>query len=139
MSGGRVAGGVLSLIGGAFIVLVVLINIDIVITGLPSVETIICWFLALVVGVLGLVGGILGLTSKRSGGGLALAAGIIAVVVGVIWFISPLGTFFDLAFPIFQYSVIVQYISTYWGVWFGVSIEGFLILIGGIVILASGD
>ncbi|MFX1294437.1 MAG: hypothetical protein ACFFD2_06230 [Promethearchaeota archaeon] len=131
MSAGKITGGIIALIGGAFVAIACLIVIESVFES-GSIIFIINWLINILVAVLAIVGGALGIASKGGAGGLALAAGIIAIICPIIgWVSENLVVMFILS----QYSLI-NYLTGYGFIWI-LSIESFIMLVGGIVILAS--
>ncbi len=130
MSGARTAGGVLAIIGGAgFLAGALFIPFSIFGPSFP-----LQLIIALIIGALALVGGIIGMTSsKNAGGGLSLAAGIAACAIGVIYFI-----FHITIFAIHDFALLESFFPFDYLV-FGLTIEAVLILIGGILLLASSD
>ncbi|MFX1294824.1 MAG: hypothetical protein ACFFD2_08220 [Promethearchaeota archaeon] len=129
MSAGKITGGIIALIGGAFVAIACLL----IPFNLPFAPIIIPnWLINLLVAVLAIVGGALGIASKGGAGGLALAAGIIAIICPIIGWVS--GNVY-IMFILSQYSLI-NFVTGYGFIWV-LSIESFIILVGGIVILAS--
>lgn len=132
MSSIRTAGGILGIIGGALILLDALPHIG----GLGSgnIEFIIRFLLTLTVVILGLVGGIVVLASETSGAGVVLAAGIIAVTCGVISFF--LGSYvYFLGINVYSFLGEITGILTI----FGISLEGIMLFVGGILAIAGKD
>ncbi len=131
MGGMRTAGAILGIVGAGFILAFVAISF--VAITLWTLNQWIIYMVLLTIGVLALVGGILTLTKENSGGGILLAGGIIAVVCGVVWFIFQ----FDFL-ELYNYSIlgmIVPYINYL----FGITLEGIIIFIGGILAVAGKE
>ena len=127
----RIVGGVLAVIGGAFI------SIWAFQTGVPhgygtpDYEKS-QWLVSLIVAGVALAGGALAIAGKKVGGGLALGAGIAMILFGILgqsdpttitnvhsFFYENYGWQIDLGFPLY--------------------IESIFMLAGGIVILASSS
>jgi hypothetical protein len=132
MSGIRFLGVILSLIGGAFLVINLLMEIDLIFTS-GSANAIINWVIVLIIALMGVVGGLVGLNGKRAGGIFAVIGTTIAVVCVILFFITLI--------PIFNmtnYSFII-YLMTQMGfaqIWiYGLPFEVFLMLAGGILII----
>lgn len=83
--------------------------------------------------VLAVIGGILGIAQKKAGGILALISGITLIVFTLIYLSMPLIFFWFATLP---YSFFAYYLGI--GMVF-LTIESIIILVGGIVGLASGS
>jgi len=130
MSAGRVFGGIIALIAGIFILTYNFAFVDLGVLNLGG-DFAFAWFINLIVAAFALIGGILGLASKN-GGGVALLAGILALVLGIIGsLVVPLSVMF------FQYSLFSN--LTHVGPWYGITLEEILMLLGGIIMLASSS
>ncbi len=129
MSAGRVIGGVIALIAGIFVLIACFMAMGLVFV-LGSGEIFIQWILNLVIGILALVGGIMGLASK-SGGGAAMVAGILSLVLGILSV-----TVLAFVYIGVQYSLFEQLMTL--GPWFGITLEAILMILGAIIMLASG-
>jgi len=132
MSGTRTAGGILGIIGGASILVSVLISISVLFSG-STVAELIAYILALTIGVLALVGGILSLATESSGGGLVLAAGIIAVACGVLYFFTSF-PYVHIRFYAFLSDLFLANLAT-----LGITVEGILIFVGGILAVVGKE
>jgi len=128
MSAGRVIGGLIALIGGMFVLIMCIINMQIAFS-LGS-DYIVAWLINLLMGLLALIGGIMGLASKK-GGGIAVAAGLLVFFLGILSF-----TTLSLYILFYQYSLFQTYMAI--GKWYGISLESILMILGGIIMLASG-
>ena len=131
--GTRTAGGILGLIGGALILIIVIIALK----NLTSFDTneMISFLIAALIAIFGLVGGIVALASDSSGGGLILAGGIIAITVGVVHHCMGFGFL-----EILPYSAIEMLLdmSSFGSIYIiGIPIEGILIFVGGILVLSD--
>ena len=118
MSGLRTAGGVLTIIGGSFTLIMVYYRNTFLTYG-TTIEKL-SWSLMVCVGILGLIGGIFGVNNRRLGGLLALAGGCIYIVVSL--FLGDIICYYSLGF----------FISWSCGV---VALESILMLVGGVLIL----
>ncbi len=139
MSGTRVAGGILGIIGGASILFAVLLMIPAVFGGPLNLMELIAYLLALTIGILALVGGIVSLASNSSGGAALLTGGIMAVACGVLWFI--LDFIMGLSLPFLDISG-YGFLSDllYANITFaGITIEGVLIFVGGILAIVGKE
>ncbi|MDD1777923.1 MAG: hypothetical protein LUQ65_07110 [Candidatus Helarchaeota archaeon] len=127
MSAGRVIGGLIALIGGMFVLIMCIINMEAVF--LMGGDALVAWLINLLLGLLALIGGIMGLASKK-GGGLAVAAGLLVLFLGILSFaVLSLWTLF------YQYSLFDTYMDI--GKWAGITLESILMILGGIIMLAS--
>jgi hypothetical protein len=133
MSAGKITGGILALVGGAFILFQALLFID-NIAGFP--DEVIGWFVNIAICSLAIVGGILGLTGKRAGGMLALIGGAFAIICGLIT------VYITWNMTLWPYSFFTSTLNLFdepYHLFAGISIEALLTLAGGIVIIASGS
>lgn len=128
MSAGRVIGGIIALIGGMFVLIMCFINMQIAFSF--GSDYIVAWVINLLIGLLAFIGGIMGLASKK-GGGVAIAAGLLVLFLGILSF-----TVLSLYILFYQYSLFSVYMSI--GKWYGISLESIFMILGGIIMLASG-
>ena len=137
MSAGRVVGGIIALVAGIFVLIPAILlytggQIDSYIA-MEYWDFVINWILYLVVAVIAIIGGILGLASK-GGGAPALIAGLIALIMGLLWILNVLPLYVPIS--LFQSIIIPGIIFTL----FGISIEAIMMILGGVIMLASrGD
>ena len=124
MGTGRIIGGIIALLAGALVV-VMCLQFTILITSTP-----VAWVLNLSVACLAIVSGILGFGTKRSAGWVALVAGLLAIICEIVATTDP-ATF---AGYLNQYSFFGGYILIPW-----VTVEAILMLLGGIIMLASAE
>ena len=129
MSAGRVIGGVIALIAGIFVLIACFMVMGLVFA-LGTGEIFIQWILNLVIGILALVGGIMGLASK-SGGGAAMVAGILSLVLGILSVTVVAFIFIGIQYSLFELLMTL-------GPWFGITLEAILMMLGAIIMLASG-
>ncbi|NVM30052.1 MAG: hypothetical protein HWN65_14510 [Candidatus Helarchaeota archaeon] len=129
MANRRVVGGVLALIGGLLVLITCLLSIGVLGLGEPYSTA---WIINLVVAAIALLGGILGLAKLRAGGFLLLLIGMVSIVCATIAGTAPYMSYNWWAFE--QYSLMawlagghVKYIS----------LEAALMVVGGIIIVAS--
>ena len=134
MGAAKIVGGILVLVGGAFILILLLMWMNFLIDG--QWDEISCWILNAAICSLAIVGGILGLVGKRSGGILAIIAGAVAILFGLI----TVYVTWDMAtWPISFFTSILLWFPEPTHIFAGITIESLLILAGGIVIVASGS
>jgi len=128
MSAGRVLGGIIALFGGLFVLLICFIRIQLFLA--MGDVALIDWVINLLIGFLALIGGILGLASK-SGGGVAIVAGLASLILGILS-----ATVLDFSTIFSQQS----FFNFYWniGPWIGITLEAILMIIGAVIMLASG-
>ena len=89
MSGNKVAGGIIALIGAAMALIPMFLIIDLIFMGLSLGA--IGLFIGLIVFIIALVGAILAITGKKSGAIICLVLGIIVIVVNFLtFFVSPM-------------------------------------------------
>jgi hypothetical protein len=138
LGAGRVVGGIIALIGGALILIHCIIATNLL-TDFGT-NYAIAWIINLLVALLAIIGGILGLASK-SGGIPALIAGLIALLLPILAYVigdlniaqmfSQLsGIYYYTGFFLFTLPSPMSMI---------VSIESLIILVGGIIMLASSS
>ena len=120
-------GGLIAITGGIFI----LIALIYIIPSLPYLFSINGWLIQLIVVIGVIIGGFFALKNKRYGGLIPLGAGIFYIVFSLIYNYNLL--------PVFRpFSFFLIVIDTSPPLWiFGIPIEAFLLLIGGLVILFS--
>jgi len=129
MSGLKIAGGILSLIGAA---LVLFMQVEYLWVHLFNWRLIILMILP----ITALVGGILALVGKRAGG-------VLALVVGAIWITIAILVNIDLAMSWMDYLMVLREFSFFYvyldfTLWHYVLIEIVLVLVGGILAVAGG-
>jgi hypothetical protein len=134
----KTIGGVLSLLGGAFVLIAALLAILSVNYG--TMTLFIYWFsayplmifLSIALGALAIIGGILSMKGKTVGG-------ILALIVGVLWLLGGiLSPTSDIFLMFLQPSLIYALISI--AIWFPLFIEPILVLVGGILgLVGSSD
>ncbi|MHA1276483.1 MAG: hypothetical protein ACTSQI_14530 [Candidatus Helarchaeota archaeon] len=125
---GKIIGSILALASGLFVLIsVFFLNIK---YHVPLSET---WMLVdLLLAILVIVGGILGLTGKKWGGAFAL-------IGGAVWLVGMLLAMTAGVWEIMIVSIFwIFFPSTIEVIYFGI-IEIMLAIIGGIIILASGE
>jgi hypothetical protein len=138
MGTGRVVGGIIALIGGVLILIHCLLAFSLL-TDFGFGYSV-GWILNLLVALLAIIGGILGITSK-SGGAPALIAGLMAILLPVLAFVignltiaqmfSQLsGIYYFTGFSLFTLPSPMSMI---------VSVESVIMLVGGIIMLASSS
>ncbi len=143
MGAGKVVGGIFSLIGGTFVLIPVLMNINSLISP-GNTEELVLMIINLLVALLALIGGIMGLASKK-GGALALIAGLMALLLPVIaWLIADpsIAQMFSQLSGFVGFFGLYIYILPVMGppvVFLTITIESVLILVGGISMLASSS
>ncbi|HUY00957.1 MAG TPA: hypothetical protein VMV49_15450 [Candidatus Deferrimicrobium sp.] len=76
----RVVGGILTILGGIFIVITCFFVLEAVLSS-PQTELLVAWIINLIIALLAIIGGLLGVASKKFGGGFALTAGITAISI----------------------------------------------------------
>jgi len=128
MSAGRVLGGILAFIAGIFVLIMCFLFME-AYFGLGG-NYAIAWVINLLIGLMALVGGIIGLASK-SGGGAAMVAGLLSFILGIL---SSVVVEFIVLFN--QFSLFEVYTSI--GPWLGITLECILMIIGAVIMLASG-
>lgn len=129
MSGLKIAGGILSLVGAA---LVLFMQVLYILTHTISPMI----FLYMIVPVIALVGGILLLAGKRAGGILALIAGAIWLTIAILVnFTVDVSWMSYLMLPP-TFSFFVEYL--HFTVWDFLFVEIVLVLVGGILGVAGG-
>lgn len=136
MSGLKVAGGIVALIGSVLVLLSVILGYLGVISLFQSVFAAvpINGIINLILALVALVGAILGMKGKRSGGALALAIGIVFILMGILMLMFEV-TNPILALTFMPASLFVGLI----GIGLGpATFEAIMILVGGILILAGG-
>lgn len=123
----RTIGGILSITAAIFILITLIYTIP----SLPYLFSINGWLVQLIVVVLVIIGGLLAFKNKRISGWLPLSAGVFYIIFSIIYNYNLL--------PVFRpYSFFLIVLDTSTPLWiFGIPIEAFLLLIGGIVILFS--
>ncbi|HUY00998.1 MAG TPA: hypothetical protein VMV49_15655 [Candidatus Deferrimicrobium sp.] len=129
MSSGRVVGGIIALIAGIFVIIECLVMRYVLIVYDPG-EHLIQWILNLVVGFVAVVGGIRGLALKR-GGIDAIVAGTLSLVLGILSVTVLSFTIIGIQYSLFEALLTI-------GPWFGITLETILIIVGAIIMLASG-
>lgn len=122
--GGRIAGGILALIGGAMLILKAFLTLFWLILLWPPMALV--FMTTLVCGILAVVGGILLLVDKLAGGILALIAGALGIIL----------TFFIAVPPFGMVDPLLVLYSFDTGV---IGIDPLLALVGGIVGIAVGS
>ena len=133
VSAAKIVGGILALVGGAFILIQVLGFLPTYFVG-PERTT--CMVLNLEITGLAILGGISGILGKRAGGILAIIAGELAIVFGLVT-VSITGT--EVVWPFSFFTSSLHWFPTLFHLFAGISIEALLILGGGITIVASGS
>jgi hypothetical protein len=129
VSGLKIAGGILALVGAALILIVLIINIP-VLSSPVFQEAQISWVLNLLVVILAIPGGIIGFTGRRSGGAIALVGPALFIMFSMIynWI-----TYSSIP----TYSFIEMFIYIF-GPYSQFSVEILMILAGSVMILGSG-
>jgi hypothetical protein len=133
MSAVKIVGGMLALVGGAFILLQILAFWPLFFMGL---EETICLIVNLTLTGLAVVGGILGLAGKTAGGILAIIAGALAIIFGII---TVYVTGNETVWPLSFFTSTLGWFMPPEHLFAGISIEALLILGGGITIMAGGS
>jgi len=129
MSAGRVVGGIIALIAGIFVLIACFMMWDDVFAIGPG-EYLIQWILNIVIGIIAMVGGIRGLASKR-GGIDAIIAGTLSLVLGILSVTVLAFTIIGIQYSLFEVLMTI-------GPWFGITLETILLIVGAIIMLASG-
>ncbi|NVM30133.1 MAG: hypothetical protein HWN65_14915 [Candidatus Helarchaeota archaeon] len=125
MSGVKILGGILALIGGVFVLLeTIRLNADWALGMWP-------WLINLLVALMALLGGIFGIKGQRGAGFVALIVGLLSIILGIVY----VSMGFDYRF--FQYSMFASYMNI--GLFYGISLEAILITLGGLIIVVSGS
>ncbi len=125
MSKVNVIGGLLGLFGGAAMLAEIFLRLD------PGQ---LGWILNLSMAGIVILGGILGLAGKKSGGGILLIMAILLILFGALSFLTP-------SFDMMPYSVFGRFNigSQVDNLIVGIPLEAFIILLGGILVLASSS
>ena len=134
MGAAKIVGGILALVGGAFIVLQILGFWPLLISGDPKYTS--CLLLNLALCGLAIAGGIVGLTGKMTGGILAIIGGSLAIVFGLI---TVYLTNSEASWPLSFFTSTLHWFTPPDHLFAGISIEALLILGGGITIVAGGS
>ena len=114
-------GILIAFLGSLFLLIVLLINLPLLL--LLDIGEIIYLVICLIAWV-----GSLGMKGKRIGGALALAAGLVIIIFYALFTLNPV-TFMVLApFSLFNLLFIIPFVT----------IEALLMIIGGLLIIASG-
>ncbi|NVM31725.1 MAG: hypothetical protein HWN65_23000 [Candidatus Helarchaeota archaeon] len=143
MGAGKVVGGIIALIGGIFVLIPVFINIEAIFTA-GSTEGYVMWIINLLVGLLATIGGILGLASKK-GGALALIAGLVALLLPITAFLigdPAIAQMFSQLSGILGFTGLFIYLLVVVGpptIFLAITIESIIILVGGVIMLASSS
>ena len=133
MNAAKITGGLLALIGGAFILIQALLFADV---AFMSSEYTIAWLINIALLSLAISGGILGIVGKKAGGILALISGVLAICLGII---TVYVTYTEMMRPFSFFTSTLDWFSPPDHIFAGISIEALLILVGGIVIIATGS
>jgi hypothetical protein len=123
---GRVIGGIIALFGGFMVVLAVLLNTAAIHTG---GHTLVAWIVNLIIGLWAIIGGILGIFKQGTGGLIALVAGLAASLCEILYYLNPLRAPY-----LYQYMPLetwLVFVIPY------ITLEGIIMAVGGIIILAS--
>jgi hypothetical protein len=124
---GRVIGGIIALAGGAMVLLECLLNTSAISTGGNSLDK---WIVNLIIGLWAIIGGIMGILKSRIGGGLALLAGIFAILCQILWYLNQtIATYFHQFSLLETFGLIIPYVT----------LEGILMVLGGIITFASKE
>ena len=126
MSTVRLIGGIVALFGGFMVVLACLLA---TLAIFPSGTSLVSWIVNLIIGLWAIAGGILAIFNQRTGGGLALIAGLAASLCQILYYINPA-----------RAPYLYQYVPL--ETWLGfvipyVTLEGIIMVLGGIIIFAS--
>ena len=124
----KLIGGILSIIGASLILAADVLMFLMIFSSSYRAS----WIISLVIAILALFGGILGCKYKKSSGIIGLIAGILALGVGVLGYFS--GQFFVNSLSSIMISFFIPSFN-----FFGITIEEILIMIGGILMLASSS
>jgi hypothetical protein len=122
----RVIGGIIALVGGFLVVLACLLDTAAITTG---GNTLVAWIMNVIIGLWAVIGGILGIYKTRTGGGIALIAGLAAIFCQMLYYLNPPNAPY-----LYQYMPLetwLVFIIPY------VTLEGIIMALGGIIILAS--
>jgi len=130
MSGLKIAGGILSLIGGA---LVLLMQIIYIMTYAFS-WGILIW---MILPILAVVGGILLLVRKRAGGVIALIVGAIWLTIAILLNLGLGMVWMDFLMIIPPFSFFLGYLD--FTIWDYLFVEIVLVFVGGILGVAGGS
>ena len=130
MSGLKIAGGILSLIGGA---LVLLMQIIYIMTYAFS-WGILIW---MILPILAVVGGILLLVRKRAGGVIALIVGAIWLTIAILLNLGLGMEWMDFLMIIPPFSFFLWYLD--FTIWDYLFVEIVLVFVGGILGVAGGS
>jgi len=122
----RVIGGIIALVGGFLVVLACLLDtVAILIGG----NTLVAWIVNVIIGLWAVIGGILGIRKTRTGGGIALIAGLAALLCQALYYLNPSNAPY-----LYQYMPLEMWLV------FAIpyiTLEGIIMALGGIIILAS--
>jgi len=123
MNKAKIIGIVIAFLGSLFLLIVLMINMPLLLI------LDIGWIIYFVICLMGWIGS-LGLKGKRIGGALALAAGVVIIIFYALITLDPVA--YAVLAPFSLFAAITGYWIPY------VTIEALLMIIGGLIIIASG-
>jgi len=131
MSGANTLGGLLSIIGGLFILIETLIIWSSVWTSTYPMADVV----NLGIGLAAIIGGVFGIKGQRGAGGLSLVVGLLSIVLGLltVYALQPNVSFLQFSLIADQFKLTFLYDIT------NISLEAIIIAVGGILILAGGE
>jgi len=115
--------GILMVFLGSFFLLIVLFFLNFALLLLGDIG----WIIYVVITIIAWVGGF-GLKGKRIGGALALAAGFVIIIFYALFTLDPVAYAVFAPFSLFAPFLTIPYVT----------IEALLMIIGGLLIIASG-
>ena len=121
MNNAKKIGILIAFLGSLFLLIVLMINIPLML--LADIGWIIYFVICLIAWV-----GSLGLKGKRIGGVLALVAGLVIILFYALFTLDPTTYALFAPFSLFNLIMIIPYVT----------LEALLMVIGGIIIIASG-
>ena len=133
------AGGIIVLVGGVFILLQTIIFMPTFIPG--TVAEVTGWIVNLTISCLAILGGLIGITGKKFGDILALLIGFHIIIFGVLT-VNVFWTISGNPYPLWPFSFFTSTLHIFsepTHLIFGISLEGLLIFGGSFVLLAGRD
>ena len=130
MSGLKIAGGILSLVGAALVLFMQVLYILTI-----SFDPLI--FVYMILPIIALVGGILLLAGKRAGGILALVVGAIWLTMAIFYILVYSNAWMEYIMLLPQFSFFFTYL--HFTIWLYVFVEIVLVFVGGILGVAGGS